>query len=174
MDEWNGGPYGAFYAAQELAEDIGILLTVPRCVSRQTARNNEPSDLPSTYYRRAVWYPYLYAIVMSFRVKFSKHQLTLLHLVALVPSMIDKFVWADVVDCYSIYSSELDSEEEVKNEFAQWQQLCLKLPTDKCPATPLEALDIIPDRLRNIKILLWIFATLSVSTYALQRDRSAP
>ena len=52
---------------------------------------------------------------------------------------------------------------EVKNEFAQWQQLCLKLPTDKRPATPLEALDIIPDRLRNITILLWIFATLPVS-----------
>ncbi len=44
MDEWNGGSYGAFFAAQELAEDIGILLTVPRCASRQTARNNEPSD----------------------------------------------------------------------------------------------------------------------------------
>ena len=79
-------------------------------------------------------------------------------------------MWADVVDCYSIYSSELDSEEEVKNseeevknEFAQWQQLCPQLPTDKRPATPLEALDIIPDRLRNITILLWIFATLPVS-----------
>ena len=74
--------------------------------------------------------------------------------------MIDKFVWADVVDCYSLYSSELDSEEEVKMEFAQSHQLCLKLPTDKRPATPLEALDIIPDRLSLIKILLWIFATL--------------
>ena len=33
MDEWNGGPYGAFFAAQELAEDIGIPLTLPRCAS---------------------------------------------------------------------------------------------------------------------------------------------
>jgi hypothetical protein len=39
------------------------------------------------------------------------------------------------------------------------------LPTDNRPATPLEALDIIPDRLSNIKILLWIFATLPVSSF---------
>lgn len=68
-----------------------------------------------------------------------------MHLVALVPSMIDKFVWVDVLDCYSIYSSGLDSEDEVKNEFTQRQQLCLQLPEENRPATPLEALDIIPD-----------------------------
>ena len=47
------------------------------------------------------------------------------------------------------------------------------LPTDNRPATPLEALDIIPDRLRNIKILLWIFATLPVSTFTAERSFSA-
>ena len=54
MDEWNGGPYDTFFAAHELAEYIGIPLTVPRCAFRQTARNNVPSDSPSTYYRRFV------------------------------------------------------------------------------------------------------------------------
>ena len=48
-----------------------------------------------------------------------------------------------------------------------------KLPTDKRPATPLEALDIIPDRLRYIKILLWIFATLPVSTCTVEKSFSA-
>ena len=173
MIEWNGSPHGAFFVAQELAEKVGVSLTVPRCAARQTARNNVPSDSPSTYYRRALWYPYLDAIVMSLREKFSKHQLTILHLVALVPSMIHKFEWADVVDSYSIYSSELASEEEVKNEFGQWKQLCLQLSMENRPATLLDALDIVPDRLRNIKILLSIFATLPVSTCTPERSFSA-
>ena len=91
---------------------------------------------------------------MSPRETFLQHQLTLLRLVALVPSMIDKFRWADIVDCWIIYHSELASEEEVKNEFEQWKDICLQLPKDKRPATLVEALDIIPDRLYNIKILL--------------------
>ena len=54
MDEWNGGPYDAYFAAHELAEYIGIPSTVPRCASRQTARKNVPSDSPSTSYTRCV------------------------------------------------------------------------------------------------------------------------
>jgi hypothetical protein len=41
--------------------------------------------------------------------------------------MIDTFLWTDVVDYYSMHSSELDSEEEFENDFAQWQQLCLEV-----------------------------------------------
>jgi hypothetical protein len=83
------GRWGAAAPPTSTSFYIGIPLTVPRCASRQTARSNMPSDSLSTYYRRAVWCPYLDAIVMSFREKFSKRQLTLLHLVALVASTID-------------------------------------------------------------------------------------
>ena len=104
---------------------------------------------------------------MSFRDKFLKHQLTLLHLVALVPFMIDKFVW-----CYSIDSSELDSGE-VKKEFAQWQQLCLKLPTDNRPATPLETLDIVQTDYATSRSFRG-FLPLCMFQHAPQRDHSEP
>jgi hypothetical protein len=76
--------------------------------------------------------------------------------------MIDTFLWTDVVDCYSIHSSELDSEEEVKNDFAQWQQLCLKLHTDNRPATPLETLDVIQIDYATSRSFSVIFAPLPV------------
>ena len=45
-------------------------------------------------------------------------------------------------------------------------------PKDR-PATPLEALDIVPARFPNIKILLTIFATLPVTSGTPERSFSA-
>ena len=59
---------------------------------------------------------------------------------------------------YSIYSSELDSGE-VESEFAQWQQLCLKLPTDNHPATPLETLDIVQTDYAKSRFFRGFFAS---------------
>ena len=50
VDEWCSGPHGAFFVAKQVGDEIGVDLIIPRCASRQTARNNVPSDSPSTYY----------------------------------------------------------------------------------------------------------------------------
>ena len=171
--DWEDRPYGAFYVAKEICSDIGVDLVTPRCVGKQAGRNNVPSDSPSTYYKRSIWFPYLDAILQSLRDKFSSHQLTILQLVALVPSMIEGFNWADVVSCWMMYRSEVASEEEVKSEFEQWKAFCLTLSKDQRPTTTLEALDIIPIRFKNIKILLHIFTTLPVLTCTAERAFSA-
>ena len=48
-----------FCTAHTLADDADILLTMPRLVSKQTARNNVDANSPSEYFKRAIWYPYL-------------------------------------------------------------------------------------------------------------------
>ena len=146
---------------------------VPRRVGRQTGRNNVPADSPSSYWCRAVWYPYLDAILQSLNDKFSSHQLTVLKLVALIPSLIEDYQWMQVVDCWRMYRSELASEEEVQSEFEQWKDCCLNMPKSERPKTPLEALDVIPHRLHNIRVLLRIFCTLPVSTCTAERAFSA-
>jgi hypothetical protein len=47
------------------------------------------------------------------------------------------------------------------------------MPAEQKPSTPIEALDIVPTRLRNIKTLLTIFCTLPVTTCTAERSFSA-
>ena len=75
---------------------------MPRVVGRQTTRNNVEASSPSHYYRRAIWYPYLDSIITAMKEKFSTHQLTVLKLVALVPSAIEQYHWKDVADAFCI------------------------------------------------------------------------
>ena len=98
---------------------------------------------------------------------------TVLKLVALIPSLIEDYQWMQVVDCWRMYRSELASEEEVQSEFEQWKDCCLNMPKSERPKTPLEALDVIPHRLHNIRVLLRIFCTLPVSTCTAERAFSA-
>lgn len=64
---------------------------------------------------------------------FSSHaHLTVVKLVALVPSVIDKYDCEDIADAVQFYESgnldeesTLASEEEVRNEFEQWKDFCL-------------------------------------------------
>jgi hypothetical protein len=86
-DAWENAEYGTFTAATEIAAAAGIELTMPRVVGRQTSRNNVQASNSSDYYRRAIWYPYLDSILTSMNDKFSSHHLTVLKLVALVPSV---------------------------------------------------------------------------------------
>lgn len=108
--------------------------------------------------------------------KFSTHHLTIVKLVALVPSVIDQYDWKDIKDAVCFYKSGNLSKDcalatlvEVRNEFEQWKDFCLRMPANNRPQTPLEALDIIPTRYVNIKRLLTIFTTLPVTTCTVER-----
>ena len=132
--------------------------------------------VPSTaseYYKRAIWYPFLDCTLQSLRDKFSSHHLTLLKLVALVPSVMQSYEWSDIVDSCRLYQSQLSSEDEVRHEYEQWKSMCLRMAPSNRPSTPLQALDIVPPRLINIVTLLRIFCTLPVSTCTAERAFSA-
>ena len=146
---------------------------MPRLVGRQTCRNNTVASTASEYYKRAIWYPFLDSTLQSLRDKFSAHQLTLLKLVALVPTVVQSYEWTDVVDSCRLYQSQISSEEEVRHEYNQWKAICLRMEPAQRPSTPLQALDIAPPRLMNIVTLLRIFCTLPVSTCTAERAFSA-
>jgi hypothetical protein len=147
-DPWENGDDGAYTAAVKIAATAGIQLTMPRLTGRQSTRDNVPASNPSEYFRRAVWYPYLDAIIMSITDKFSRHHLTVLQLVALVPSVIHQYEWKDIVSAVRFYSSgcRLASEAEIRSEFEQWKNSCLRVPSQSRPQSPLTALEIVPER----------------------------
>ena len=171
-DEWEGAN-GVYSLASGLADTANVALTMPRLVGRQTCRNNTVASTASEYYKRSIWYPFLDCTLQSLHDKFSTHQLTLLKLVALVPSVVQSYEWADIVDSCRLYQSQISSEEEVRHEYDQWKGICLRLEPAERPSTPLQALDILPPRLVNIATLLRIFCTLPVSTCTAERAFSA-
>ncbi len=172
-DEWKDSKCGAWAAATQLAHDANIVLQTPRVVTRQTGRTNVPSSTVEEYYKRAVWFPYLDSIIVALKDKFSAHQLTVMKLSALVPSVIEAYNWSDLEDSYKLYQLHLASEPEVRSEYLQWKHFCLQMSPKDRPATPLEALDIVPARFPNIKILLKIFETLPVTSCTPERAFSA-
>ena len=48
---------------------------------------------------------YLDSILSSMKDKFSTHHLTVVKLLALVPSVIDKYDWKDIADAVQFYKS---------------------------------------------------------------------
>jgi hypothetical protein len=105
--------------------------------------------------------------------KFTAHHLTVLRLVALIPSLVESCSWSDIMESVRFYQSELASEEEVLNEYNQWKAFCMKLNKDDRPQTSLQALDIVSGRLSNTKSLLHIFCTLPISTCTPERAFTA-
>ena len=172
-DEWSHKDYGAFTVAEKLADSVNTTLMTPRLASKQANRNNIQSANASEYFRRAIWNPFLDYALSSLREKFSEHHLLVLRLIALVPAIIDNHDWLDVVSAYHFYQRKLTSEEEVRNEFFEWKKICLKMPSGHRPSTPIEALDIVPSRLKNIETLLTIFCTIPVTTCTAERAFSA-
>ena len=67
------------------------------------ACSNVSASNPADYYRRAVWYPYLDSLITAMDTKFTTHQLTTFKLVALVPSVIEKYGWKDVADAFRFF-----------------------------------------------------------------------
>jgi hypothetical protein len=170
---WHHEQFGVFSTAEALAKTADITLKIPRLCHRQSKRNNIHADSPSQYFQRAIWFPYLDTIIQNMQDKFAAHHMTVLRLVALIPSVVDLYRWSDVSDSVRFYQSELASEEEVLHEYNQWKDFCMTMNKSDRPSTPLLALDIVPCRLPNIKCLLHIFCTLPVTTCTPERAFSA-
>ena len=89
---WEDEQYRVYSAVEGLANSANVSITVPRLAGRQTSHNNLVTDSTSQYYKLIVWHPFLDCTLQSTRDKFSSHQLTLLKLVALMPSVIQSYV----------------------------------------------------------------------------------
>jgi hypothetical protein len=169
-DEWSCQDYGAFTVALKLATSVHTTVEKPRVAAQQVHRSNIEASSPSEFYRLSIWNPFLDSVITSLTDKFSSHHLFVLRLVGLVPSVIHNYSWSDIAPAYPMYECKLSSEEEVRHEFTSWRAICLQMPAEQKPSTPIEALDIVPTRLRNIKTLLTIFCTLPVTTCTAERS----
>jgi hypothetical protein len=173
-DEWHDEEYGPFPVAKKLAESVDMEITMPRMAVRQRNRNNMPAEYADEYFRRAVWYTYLDAVIEAIRSRFTPHSTLINKMVALIPAQVSHFQWKDVKESIQLYLELLGNpdEEEVKLQYLEWKAFCTGL-AGQPPATPLEALDVVPNRLVHIKKLLIIFSTIPVTSCSAERAFSA-
>lgn len=70
---WLGGSYSVLEQAEGLAAIAGVQLSKPRLAGRQMHRasavNSEETDI--NYFKRTIWLPYLDAVIVHMKDKFS-------------------------------------------------------------------------------------------------------
>src|SRR5678816_3923161 len=62
---------GVLKEANQIAEQLGVDLSIPRIVGRQQHRSNHPATNPTEYWRRSLIFPYLDSIASSLELRFS-------------------------------------------------------------------------------------------------------
>ena len=58
----------------QLEDDLGEEIQMPRVVSRQITRSNPPSENAFEYYKRAIFLPYLDTIISQIKERFHEHK----------------------------------------------------------------------------------------------------
>ena len=161
--------------ATKLAEEAGIVLSVPRRTSRQTHRDNTPADIPQEYFRRSLYIPFLDSILQQLADRFLGQSAAVCHLIALVPAHTSTYSFTDVLPALSVYAGFVATTNEVKAEFEMWQQRWQQTPVQDRPATAIASLPVCsPDFFPNIRTLLVIAAiTLPVTTATAERTFSS-
>lgn len=72
--------------AKEAAKDLGVELTLPRIVQKQTYRSNNPTETASDYWKNSVLIPYLDSLISSLNVRFSESNTPAFSLLLLHPA----------------------------------------------------------------------------------------
>ncbi|KAJ8915677.1 hypothetical protein NQ315_000610 [Exocentrus adspersus] len=164
-----------FNQACELANQVGVIPTLPRTVGTQRYRNNyevHNGDCTS-YYRQSIFYPYLDDLLSSFNERFKSNSNILKSLTFLLPSKVSNSTFNDVRPAIDFYKEDLSEDIypailEAEFDF-DWKQKWLN--EKDTPNNPLEALRQCPEEFfPNIRVLLKILSILPVTTASAERS----
>ncbi|KAJ8915305.1 hypothetical protein NQ315_014813 [Exocentrus adspersus] len=165
-----------FNQACELANQVGVIPTLPRTVGTQRYRNNyevHNGDCTS-YYRQSIFYPYLDDLLSSFNERFKSNSNILKSLTFLLPSKVSNSTFNDVRPAIDFYKEDLSEDiypAILEAEFDFWKQKWLN--EKDTPNNPLEALRQCPEEFfPNIRVLLKILSILPVTTASAERSFS--
>ena len=168
-----------FKAAVELAQSVHVEPSMPRTCSRQTHRDNTPSDDPSTYTKRTVTIPFLDELQSQFKHRFSSLQQRASVGLSLVPSV---FLADKEYACSNIKKLSEDYSCDMTPTFINGQSLNAELDLWSCTVSYLltpyynvqDALkgaskDLFP----NLHQLLRLVCTFPITSCETERSVSA-
>jgi hypothetical protein len=157
----------------DLAEVAQVKLVPPRQANRQRHRANMPATSTEEYYRRAVFVPFLDALLTELNSRFESHSATVFRLSCLIPQFVHKYTYADLQPVVAFYGEFVESESLVQGEVEIWKQKWASVPPAERPSNALEALaECSKQFYPNVHTLLHIAATVPVTTATAERTFS--
>jgi Domain of unknown function (DUF4371)/hAT family C-terminal dimerisation region len=170
--EANTSFHEIFEQAQVLAHEP---VTIPRRVGRQTHRANYPTDDAESFYRQAVYIPYLDGLMTQLTERFSIHMQQAIIMQKFVPRFVDSVKYEDIRDVVEQYHDDIPDASKVRDEFERWQVKWVKdLPADR-PGNAIDTLakaQSLQPFYPNIFMILTLFATLPITTASAERSFS--
>lgn len=168
-----------FGSVLKLCESLDIEVKLPRLCKRQTRDNYEDLQGSSgkfgdveTYFRRAVYIPYVDEFLQSLTSRFENHRSNVCPLLKLLPRNIKECEKEDVKELFDFYKEDLNGTKDLlEGELLLWKEKCKRLP--EFPNTAVESLQACdPQFFPNIHILLKILCTLPISVATAERSFS--
>lgn len=115
-----------FISANEIAEEIGAELTVPRRVGRQQNRDNYEGDAEA-FYRRSIFIPFLDTYLEELESKFLEHRSILSRIQNLIPDRCTELNESTLSETVHTLEAEwpndiLGPTDEFVSEMKMWQR----------------------------------------------------
>ena len=168
-----------FEDATQIAEFLHIEVKQPRYASRQTCRDNPPSETVSEYFKRSLTIPFVDHLGFQINFRFSEESLVSYSGLYIVPykMLSAKSMWKEnFFKCFNFYILDMPSPSSIQAEMDlwenHWKSCSSKLLT--IPSHISEVLKLpITKGFVNIYVALRILATLPVTTCECERSFSA-
>ena len=114
--------FDALYEKANAMADIGNI-SMPRRYARQTQRNNIPASSDKEYFKRAIFLPFLDAMIKQLNIRFGKHAISVVRALSLIPRHIDQTQDDTVNEIFNYYKDDLPSPESFRQELCIWKAL---------------------------------------------------
>lgn len=162
-----------FEQSNQVAEELGISISMPRICKRQTKRDNFPDSTPEDFYRRAIFVPLLDHFISEVEARFSRDFQGILPLEGLIPGNLHKFTDDAILNAALRYEDflELGNSGMILSEIKMWRRKWKK--ESNPPSTILQTLKEL-DRafFPYLGVLLQVFGTIPVTTSSAERSFS--
>jgi hypothetical protein len=151
-------------------------VALPRISKRQTYRPNyyQPDSDPESYFRIAVYIPFLDSFIMQLKSRFTKHKDVLSGFQAIFPNNTDDTeVMQSFRNTCEYYGDDLSNTiSDIMTELGMWRDKMID--ANPRPSCAISAMKICNSEIYpNIYCLLEILATLPVSTATPERSFSS-
>ena len=168
-----------FADVTKCTETHEIEIRVPRITSAQRHRCNVPSNSPESYYRNAVFIPFLDGFIQHLEARFIAHRNILRGFQCLLPTDPSQPPSTDHLKGFHVltefYSADMSGSTDNRTcEINLWYRRLCRLQKTDLPKNALEGISAChAEILPNIYTLLLILATLPVSTCSCERSFSS-
>ena len=115
----------------------GVVISMPRRCSRQTARENHPGDTAEEYYCRSLAIPFLDHLKSDIESRFTSHSLLAINCLSIISSCFATAGAASDDEILEFFSSDINFKSTAKAELELWRS---NFKDKELPDTPQSAL----------------------------------